>query len=131
MEYEKIVIKPGEDISEVVGVRKEIFGYGEDDLDEISISILFKGKDSGEYIAYGRIALDMESDRLIVDHVGVREPYRHSGYGKEMLDELTGIAKNSEAGELWAKSRGKEAAIAFLQKNGFEELNYFWMTKDI
>lgn len=129
MEYELTKIKPGEDLSEVLPVREEIFGYGEDDLDEYGINILLK-KD-GEAAAVGRILLDPENDRIIIDQIGVRENLRGQGIGTETLDCLMDIARDSQTDEVWAKTRNKQDIMSFLEKHGFEEQGYFWMIKYI
>ena len=129
MDHELIRVKPGEDLSGILPLRKEIFGYGEDDLDDYGINILLK--EDGSPAAIGRILLDPENDRLIIDQIGVRENCRRRGMGTEILTCLIGIAKDSSSAEVWAKAKGNSAAVALLSKQGFEELDYFWMTKEM
>lgn len=127
--HEIIKIMPGGDLSEVLLLRKEIFGYGEDDLDDYGINILLK--ESGNGAAIGRILLDPENDRLIIDQIGVKEELRRKGLGTEMLIYLEGIAKDSRSDEVRAKAKSNRAAVALLSKQGFEEYDYFWMIKEL
>lgn len=126
---EIIKIMPGGDLSEVLLLRKEIFGYEEDDLDDYGINILFTENGKGAVI--GRILLDPENDRLIIDQIGVREDLRRKGLGTEMLNYLEGIAKDSRSNEVRAKAKSNKAAVALLSKQGFEEYDYFWMIKEL
>ena len=129
MEYEIIAVKPGEDLGEVIKLRQEIFYESEDELDEMGISLLMT--EQGKSVAIGRILLDMESDRLIIDQIGVTEGIRRQGIGERMLDELIKIARESQAEEVWAKPKKNEAIIAMLKKHGFDELNPYWMSVDM
>lgn len=129
MDFEITRVRPGEDLTDILPLRKEIFQTAEDDLDDYGINILFK--QNGDPVAVGRILLDPENDRIIIDQIGVREDKRHCGIGSEMLSYLTGIAKDSHSGEVWAKAKSKPEAVALLSKQGFEELDYFWMTKEL
>lgn len=129
MEYELITVRPGEDLAKVCEIRKEIFGYGEDDLDEIGISIVLE--EAGKAIATGRIVLDMEADRLIIEQIGVVEDRRRQGIGTEVLDCLMNIAKKSEADEVWAKTKNNQPVMELLKKHGFDELNFYWMSVDM
>lgn len=129
MDLEMIKVRPGEDLSQILPLRQEIFGFSEDDLDDYGINILFsEGEDP---VAVGRILLDPENDRIIIDQIGVREDRRRQGIGSEMLKCLIGIAKDSRAAEVWAKAKSNPAAVALLSGQGFEELDYFWMTKEL
>lgn len=129
MDLEMIKVRPGEDLSQILPLRQEIFGFGEDDLDDYGINILFS--EGGDPVAVGRILLDPENDRIIIDQIGVREDRRRQGIGFEMLKCLIGIAKDSQAAEVWAKAKSNPAAVALLSGQGFEELDYFWMTKEL
>lgn len=129
MEYELITVRPGEDLTEVFAIRKDIFGFEEDDLDEIGISIVLK--QDGRSIATGRIVLDMEADRLIIEQIGVAEDLRRQGIGTEVLDCLMNIAKKSEADEVWAKTKNNQPVMELLKKHGFDELNFYWMSVDM
>lgn len=129
MDLEMIKVRPGEDLSQILPLRQEIFGFGEDDLDDYGINILFS--EGGDPVAVGRILLDPENDRIIIDQIGVREDRRRQGIGSEMLKGLIGIAKDSRASEVWAKAKSNPAAVALLSGQGFEELDYFWMTKEL
>lgn len=126
---EILKIMPGGDLSEVLLLRQEIFGYAEDDLDDYGINILFK--EDGAGTAIGRILLDPENDRLIIDQIGVREELRRKGLGTEMLIYLEGIARDSRSNEVRAKAKSNKAAVALLSKQGFEEYDYFWMIKEL
>lgn len=129
MEYELIKVKPGEDLSEIIPLRSEIFGFGEDDLDECGISILLRSE--GKDLATGRILLDMENDRLIIDMIGVVPDMRRQGIGTEVLDRLVDIAKDCRSEEVWAKTKNNREAMALLSKNGFEEMNFYWMCAEL
>ena len=129
MEFEIIEVKPGEDLGEILPVREEILGTGEDDLDEIGISLMFK--EEGVPVAVGRMVLDMEADRLIIEQIGVAQGRRRQGIGSEMLDRLMDIARDSEADEVWAKTKNNKEAIALLAKHGFDEMNFYWMCVDM
>ena len=129
MEFEMLIVKPGEDLTEVEKIRKEIFGTGEDDLDEIAINIVLK--ESGKAAACGRLLLDMESDRLIIEQIGVAEEKRRQGIGTEVMRRLMDIALENETEEVWAKTHSNEAVIELLSKHGFDELNKYWMSVDV
>ena len=129
MEHEIIKKMPGEDLGEILRLRKEIFGYGEDDLDDYGINILLK--ENGKGAAIGRILLDPENDRLIIDQIGVKKELRRKGLGTEMLIYLESIAKDSRSDEVRAKAKSNRAAVALLSKQGFEEYDYFWMIKEL
>ena len=129
MDFEIIKIKPGEDLGEVIGIRQEIFGYGEDELDEIGISIVLK--DDGEPVACGRIVLDMEADRIIIEQIGVKENRRRQGIGTEMLERLMDVARDCETDEVWAKTRMNDVAESMLEKHGFELMSAYWMTVEM
>jgi len=129
MEHEIVKKMPGEDLGEILTLRKEIFGYGEDDLDDYGINILLE--ENGEGAAIGRILLDPENDRLIIDQIGVVEKLRRRGLGTGMLKHLEDIARESKSAEVWAKAKSNKAAVALLSKQGFEEYDYFWMIKEL
>ena len=129
MDYELIKVKPGEDLSRILPLREQIFGFGEDDLDEIGISMMMV--EGGNPIAIGRMVLDMESDRLIIEQIGVIEGRRRQGIGSEMLDRLMDIARDSNADEVWAKTKNNQEAMALLSKHGFDEMNFYWMSVDM
>ena len=126
MNLTMIKVKPGEDLSEVIAIRQQIFGFGEDDLDEIGISIVLKRED--EAVACGRIVLDMEDDRIIIEQIGVREDLRRQHIGTEVLHRLMDIAAECETDEVWAKTRMNPIAEEMMEKHGFEQLNAYWMT---
>lgn len=129
MEKEFITVKPGEDLSEVLKVRGEIFSAGEDDMDEIAINVILA--DGGRYLACGRLLLDLEDDRLIIDQIGVIKEMRGQGLASMVTEKLTDIARECDSADIWAKTHNNQAAISLLEKLGFEELNPYWMTKDL
>jgi len=129
MEFEMIKVKPGGDLSEVIRIRQEIFGYGVDDLDEIGISILLK--DGAEPVALGRVVLDMEADRIIIEQIGVVESRRRQHIGTEVLNRLMDVARDCETDEVWAKTRMDPVAEEMLEKHGFELNSAYWMTVEM
>lgn len=129
MEFEMIKVKPGGDLSEVIRIRQEIFGYGVDDLDEIGISILLK--DCAEPVALGRVVLDMEADRIIIEQIGVVESRRRQHIGTEVLNRLMDVARDCETDEVWAKTRMDPVAEEMLEKHGFELNSAYWMTVEM
>lgn len=126
---EIIRIKSGENLNEVWRLRQAIFGCGEDDLDECAISVMIK--EAGEPAALGRILLDLEDDRLVIDEVGVLESSQGKGYARLLIDEFIKIAMESESKVIWAKSKGNPETEEFLSHFGFETENYYWMTLEI
>jgi len=128
-DIEMIRVRSGEDLTEVIDIRQAVFGEGEDDLDEIAINIILK--EDGTASACGRILLDMEADRLIIEQIGVTEEKRGMGLGSLVADELIKVAEECESGTVWAKTHANDAAISLLEKKGFEELNRYWMTLDL
>ena len=129
MEFEMIKVRPGGDLSEVIRVRQEIFGYGEDDLDEIGISIVLK--DGAQSVATGRVVLDMEADRIIIEQIGVVEGRRRQHIGTEVLERLMDVARDCDADEVWAKTRMEPVAEEMLEKHGFELNSAYWMTVEM
>ena len=127
--YDITKVKPGEDLGDILNLREEIFGIREDDLDDYGISLLLTG--NGDPVAIGRILLDPENDRLIIDQIGVKENLRRQGIGTEVLNCMMEIAISCRAEEVRAKARNDQVVIAFLEKNGFEDFDHFWMTKDL
>ena len=129
MAFEITKVRPGQDLKEIAAIRQEIFGFGEDDLDEIGISILLK--DEGIPVACGRIVLDAEADRVIIEQIGVIEGRRRQHIGTEVLNRLMDIARDCEADEVWAKTRMDEVAEGMLEKHGFELMSAYWMTVEM
>ena len=140
MEYTIKQTKPGEDMTEVIKARQMVasswtghdtkgFAEAEDDLDEMAINIILE-KD-GEPVGCGRLLLDMESDRIIIEQIGVIKQEQGSGAAIAVADALMNIAKETETETIWAKPHGNPAAISLLEKKGFEQLNPYWMTYEI
>ena len=123
---EFIRVMPGGSLEDIIPLREAIFGRGGDDLDDISINVLFK--EDSVPIGTGRVSLDMESGRIIIELIGIIESERRRGKGTALLNALMDIAKENETGTIWARPHSDEAGIALLRKYGFEEINPYWMS---
>ncbi len=75
--------------------------------------------DGGEIIGYGGITLAV--DTADVDNVAVSEPYRNSGVGTAIINELIKIAAQGGAKKLFLEVRvSNSVAMEMYIKNGFK-----------
>ena len=85
-------INQGGDLTEVLKMRQEIFGTGEDARDPDAISILVSlerdADDPGIPIGCGRLNFELENFRFIIDSLGILADFRRNGYGEFALRTL-------------------------------------------
>lgn len=85
-------INQGEDLSEVLKVRQEIFSAAQDEKDSDAINVLIRlvadAKDEGIIVGCGRLNFDLEAFRFSIDYLGIKEDFRHNGYGEFALRTL-------------------------------------------
>lgn len=75
-------------------------------------------EDGGEIIGYGGITV--AADEADVANVAVTEPYRRSGVGTAIIDELVKIARGKGAKKMYLEVRVSNAAAMLLYlKTGF------------
>lgn len=90
----------GEDLSDVIKVRREIFGCGEDDADKDAVNLLVSlkdnARDTGEVVGTGRLLLDIDRFMFFIDFVGIIPEARRRGYGEFALRAL--VDKVSQCG---------------------------------
>lgn len=126
---EKIIhgkyINQGEDLSEVLKIRKEIFGREADERDpeavNILVSLMDKAGDPGVQIGCGRLNFDVENFRFYIDELGILKPYRNSGYGEFALRTLVDKVNQCGAERVYVeKDRiDSEEAETFFRKMFF------------
>ncbi|MDE7082843.1 MAG: ribosomal protein S18-alanine N-acetyltransferase [Clostridia bacterium] len=76
-------------------------------------------EDGGEIIGYGGITVAAES--ADIDNVAVTEPYRNSGVGTAIIEELLRIAKDCGASKVFLEVRVSNAtAMKLYLKSGFK-----------
>jgi len=86
--------KRDEDLSEIINLRKDIFGVdGKDVFDEFSFNLGIY-ENGEELVGIGRLSL--KENNFFIDYVGVKENYRKKYYGDFILRIL--IKKASDMG---------------------------------
>ncbi|MBR2696738.1 MAG: GNAT family N-acetyltransferase [Parasporobacterium sp.] len=85
-------LNQGEDLSEVLKIREEIFGAGSDEKDpeavNLLVSLLDDSGDQGTRTGCGRLRMDIENFRFYIDYLGILEPFRRKGLGEFALRAL-------------------------------------------
>ena len=85
-------LNQGEDLTDVLAVRKDIFGSGADEKDaeavNLLVSLIENAQDEGILVGCGRLRMDIEEFRFYIDDLGICEPYRRKGLGEFALRAL-------------------------------------------
>lgn len=120
-------INQGEDLSEVLKVRQEIFSAAQDEKDpeaiNILVSLIADAKDEGTVVGCGRLNFDMEAFRFSIDYLGIKEEFRHNGYGEFALRTLVDKVNQCGADKVFVEKdliRTEEAA-SFFEKMFFTQ----------
>lgn len=120
-------LNQGEDLTQVLKMRKEIFGREEDGKDPMAVnllvSLLEKAGDPGEDIGCGRLVFDLENFRFFIDEVGILADRRRRGYGEFALRALVDKVNQCGADRVFVEREKicSEEAEQFFRKLFFEE----------
>ena len=126
-------INQGEDLAEIMEMRKAVFGTGEEEEDPQAVHLLVSLKknaeDPGIRIGCGRLILDLENFRFIIDRLGILEEYQRCGYGEFALRALVDKVNQCGAEQVFIRRADvkTEEAACFFQKMFFapaEEEDY-------
>ncbi|MBR3242470.1 MAG: GNAT family N-acetyltransferase [Parasporobacterium sp.] len=128
---EKIIhgkyINQGENLSQVLKIRKEIFGREEDEKDPLAVNLLVSlledSEDSGTIIGCGRLIFDLENFRFLIDEIGISESVRRRGYGEFALRALVDKVNQCGAEKVYVESEklSSPEAEKFFRKMFFKE----------
>lgn len=120
-------INQGEDLSSVLRIRREIFGTEADEKDpeavNIIVSLIETAEDSGTEIGCGRLNIDLENFRFIIDMLGILEDFRHKGFGEFALRTLVDKVNQCGADRVYLEKKSIQSAEAerFFRKMFFEQ----------
>lgn len=115
----------GEDLSEVLNIRKEIFGQEADERDPEAVNILIRlmdeADDPGIPIGCGRLNMDLAHFRFYIDQLGILEEYRKNGFGEFALRALVDKVNQCGAEKVFIEKKeiAGEEAEGFFRKMFF------------
>ena len=114
-----------EDILRISEIEKECFTNEAWSFQSLASSFgteAFVGvlaEDGGEIAGYGGITV--AADSADIDNIAVTEPYRNSGVGTQVLNELCSAAKSKGAKKAFLEVRVSNVpAMSLYLKNGFK-----------
>lgn len=120
-------ISQGGDLTEVLKVRKEIFGAEADERDpdavNILVSLVENAQDAGTVVGCGRLNFDLDHFRFYIDRVGILEKYRRNGFGEFALRTLVDKVNQCGAEKVYVEKAAvtNKEAESFFRKLFFQE----------
>lgn len=114
-------IGQGEDITEAVKIRQEVFENSDydtrEDLDNMALTVIMD--EDGVPVGTARLVLDLIEDRFYADNICVKKEYRGKKYGDFLIRMLADKAAECMATDIW--SEVPESAKGFFEKEFFIE----------
>lgn len=120
-------INQGENLGQVLQLRKQIFAAGEDAKDadavQVLVSLVDNDTNAETYIGCGRLILDMDAFAFVIDYVGILADFRRNGYGEFALRALVDKVNQCGADCVYIdmQALASEEAKAFFTRFFFRE----------